>query len=346
MNYRKLTLGTAANIVKLHDGTGQLESMVDKMSDTEKITIKYPQYNLGQIERVINTITPEIFDKLIEGGFKTSYSSNCINFHLELLKLVDNNGRVIPYNLKSQTCTADTDFSFNPAIFLTVSDCKSRIKRLEAAGFHVPFSADDLWKKSMKLAEEVKSLGKVGNLLNGTWVPVVLPAINHVDIGDATDELISKLATTYEKEYIKENKDMPAFIIEYKFSGKLEIINSRYRRLVKRLRNGPIIGLYFLDPFGGFSPDAEMEIIEKFRKEYVPSGSIEGIVSRIMYPDLLFKQQQTLNSNFSSIADKNNGTLSFYQHPNSRFSCDTNRKSSISRESFSGGILYTGKQNR
>lgn len=336
-----------ANIAKLLGGTTALESMVEKMDNKEKVTLKIGNYNIGQIEKVINILTPELFESLIEGNFKTTSSADCMNFRVELMKFVDNSGRVIPFNLSADVRDADTNYAFKPHHLLTVEDCEKRLERLRAAGFDCMLSAEIFWRRCMHLMEEVSSKAILSNLLKGVWVPVLLPIMNITDIGTTTDDLLVKLATAFDLEFDKDNSMTNPFIVHQRFAQRLEIKHPRYQRFCRRLKSWPVVGLYFLTPFQGFSPNAELAAIDKFRKEYVPAGPIEGIISRIMYPDLLFKEKNTLNSNFSSVWDMQcpGPILSLRQHDHS-FIFKAGEYNNHAHANSSGGILYVGKQNQ
>ena len=132
----------------------------------------------------------------------------------------------------------------------------------------------------------IESNPEVSGLLNGAFVPFILPQLEIVDEAQALQDLfLGTLAGSYERSF-------PSYTfknhVKFDISGKFKSISgSRHALLIQRLKKEPIVGLY-APVFREFTINAAAERMPDLPQNFLLSGAIDTVAAFIANPDILF----------------------------------------------------------
>lgn len=183
---------------------------------------------------------------------------------------------------------------------LCSSDCSSDL-----------ISAEEFLLRTNVLVKKLKDNSSLAPFLNEEYFPVFLPKIKAEGIGEATEEIF-----TFANR-VAGDKIINRVGIAY---NCFKI--THYEALLSRLYTGNMVAIVFPSIFKKFSPDNQVEIIEKINNPcLIPQGPLEVSMAFSMYPDL-FNQQHEYDLPALRISDSNNRMkfplfMKFYEEYNS-----------------------------
>lgn len=224
------------------------------------------------------------------------------------IKLFDKNGRRIPpKGLTSVVCDPDMNFRLIQPRFGTADDCIDRLMRFQQM-FPTSMSLAESEGKIDGLLNEIQNNKLLINLLNGIYLPIVLPRIEakNFDYGTILGQIfLPALRKIHEVQLPDRNfygyrKD--------ELAGQVRIMEgSRHEQLVERMKQGIVYGIYFPNPLQGFSASASREQMSTLPESLILSGGFDAIVAQIMYLDVLARDLKTPKYNLSSLQHQHPG---------------------------------------
>ena len=251
--------------------------------------------------------------------------------------LFDRHGRRIPpRGLVAAVCDPNRYFRLDqPSL-----DYANRLARLEQAGLPAGISAAEFEARASALLSSIGENKWIKNLLNGVYLPVIIPQMNISDLGAVTEQLVSAA----EKSYLSQFPNR-SFTNHRKgeLAGQATIVSgSRYEQLLACLDKGAVVGIYFPACLQGFSVDAQREQMLSLPENFILSGSVESAIAWGMYPDILGRDFHTPGYDCSAVQWRSSDySLSFGAYDvNAGFGLRASL--GYASDYFSGGLLLLG----
>lgn len=206
-------------------------------------------------------------------------------------KLFDKNGRRIPQDLEKNVCDPNKNFMLVRPKMNTVVDYANRILRLHGSlGINTEITAEGFMAEINRQLEIIKGDAIISNIANGVYLPVIMPKLETADLGTAIERYLKGVGKSYKKIFSKrEFNDYRSGTL----AGEVSIISeSRHDVLIKRVKQGPVIGIYFPNSLQGFSVYADREQMSALPENFILSG-LDTLIAMIMYSDVLAKDYNT-----------------------------------------------------
>ena len=146
---------------------------------------------------------------------------------------------------------------------------------------------DEFRSRIEALVSGIKSQEEASNVLNGHWIPFILPRQNYEDIGAAMEEIyIPAVEAAFKERYP-----------EYSFYNhcqeglrqKLSVVpKSRHDRLLDRSRHEHLVGCYF-PSLSEYSVPAAVEKVNQLPDQFFLAGGYDTAAVLIGTPGLLLR---------------------------------------------------------
>jgi len=328
MNHHELSLEDVARVAS---GLG-VDSIKNLCGLLPVANAKYGGRTMGQIEAFLNMIKPADLDRLLVGEAS-------IKIEEVIRKLVDKNGRMIPMaDMKSAVCDPNRDFRLIQPRMVEEVDFANRILRLHGIlEIDTGITGEQMLYAVRDLLTILKAVPRTANLLNATYLPIVIPKTEVGDIGTLIEQWIEGVGRSYKKSFGER-------IFSNYLKGSLEkavsiVPESRHDRLVERMRREPIIGLYFPNPLQGFSVDADREQMTNLPEEFTLSG-LDAIVGMIMYPDVLARNWNTPGIDLAAFSFRSAGLSLCFEAYGGRLGALGRGSLGFADVVYSGGLFF------
>lgn len=255
-----------------------------------------------------------------------------------LTKLVDQHGRLIPpAGFRPPVVDADRDFHLTQP---SVVDYAATLARLMEFLPGLTFaSVKDFQVRAMALVVALRADEQAKNLLRGVHLPVTFPQITVNDYGTSLEEVfLAAVGRSYkarfsDRKFINHRKGTLAGLVTC-------VPESRQDRLLAKLAEGPVTGIYFPAALQGFSIPAAREMVAMLPEGFVLTGGLETAVALTGYPGTLARHYRApgldcaanvwRSAEVSLDFKANDGQLGFGgRHLNAR-------------EYYSSGLLFLG----
>ncbi len=139
------------------------------------------------------------------------------------------------------------------------------------------------------ILQSLQADDKTRKLLNGIKVPFMLPKMDITDEGAAMEEVFLKaLASSYKAKFPEYE-----FVDHHtqKLNGIFSVIDaSRHGELLKKMREGAVVG-YFFPCLREFSVPAAIERMAGLPSNFLLAGGVDTLATLIGNPDLLFNSK-------------------------------------------------------
>ena len=209
--------------------------------------------------------------------------------------LFDRHGRRIPpRGLVAAVCDPNRDFRLDqPSL-----DYANRLARLEQAGLPAGISAAEFEARASALLLAISQNSRIKNLLNGVYLPIVIPQMDIANLGEVTEKLVEAAGASYLQQFPNRS-----FTNHRKgeLAGQATIVSgSRYEQLLACLDKGAVVG-YFPACLQGFSVHAQREQMVALPEDFILSGPLDAAIGWMMYPDILGRDFQTPGYDCSAV---------------------------------------------
>ena len=299
----------------------------------ERVTSKYADWTRGQVEALINIIGEENAKGLLSGDISAE-SKEVIK------KLFDKHGRRIPEGLQANVCDPNRDFRLERPKLDEEVDFANRIMRLhECLSIDTEVTVEQLKAETERLLAIIGENSRIANIANGVCLPVVLPKLVTDDLGAELELYLAGVKNSYAKTFGDRT-----FYNHRKstLANEVSIVDgSRHDQLVSRMKECPVIGLYFPNPLQGFSIHADREQMSTLPEGFVLSG-MDTPIAMAMYPDVLARDWNTPGLDMAALQWRSaDYSLSFKAYDDKLDFGYTGPLAYV-YDYYSGGLLFLG----
>jgi len=199
---------------------------------------------------------------------------------------VDSNGRVIPAGSERVYSVTDRRYFCLEQPKLDLPAIYQRFVKFLGSDLFVDLDYSEFTRQVAQLKSEVQEDPSLSNLLQGIYVPFVLPKISFFT--DAPlEQLVVAAGRSFEDSY--PNFEF-RFLAESDLDSKLELRqDSRWENIHKIWIERSVVGLYFPTALSGFAIPDHTVVLSRLAKNLVLSGIPEAASAFIGSPGLLMK---------------------------------------------------------
>ena len=150
---------------------------------------------------------------------------------------------------------------------------------------------------------------EISNIIKGVHLPVVFPKMEINDIGQVIEQWLVGVKKNYQMIF----KDREFFnILEGHLNNSIFLLpETRHGLLIERMKEGPIVGIYFPNAMQGFSIDAARRQMYDLPKSLILSG-LDTIIGMIMYPDILARDNNVPRLDLSAFSHQGKPEVPFF----------------------------------
>lgn len=297
----------------------------------EKVTCKYRDWTKGQEEALLNILGEENARRLLSGELS-------VEFKEVIRKLFDKNGRRIPKDLSSSVCDPDKRFKLVQPRMKTVKDYARVLKILaDALGVGVQdlgITAEEFKAKAEELMSTIPS--NSANIKKGVGLPLVLPKF------ESFEKLLCSVNNSYKNVFQNRN-----FCYNLKSELGLSVVaaktveGSRQDQLIEKMKQGPVVIIFFPNSLQGFSVNASREQMESLPEGFILSG-IETIIAMIMYPEVLARDSYTPTLGLAGLFRQSSDYSLLFWAADNELSFGDGVHSSHAIDDISSGLSFRG----
>ena len=267
-----------------------------------------------------------------------------INIEEIIEKFFDKHGRRIPKDLKNSVRDPNRDFYLNQPKLETIDDYGERYTRFAEAFHPGPIiSVAEFQAKSQKLIKQIKADENLKNLLNGVYLPIIILELESkkFDYGQILEKVfLSAVEKAYQKQFPSRN------FYNYRkneLKGKVSIVeNSRHNQLIKEMKKGPVVAVYFPNPLQGFSILAAREQVKTLPENLFLSGGFDIATAMTIYPDVLARDCSTSGYDLSALSWKSPNYSFYFEVSGDELHFDRYGHLSHAIDDYSSGLLFLG----
>ena len=222
-------------------------------------------------------------------------------------ELFDECGRRIPeqsipglyWDAENDCFTARTDGQNRPEIyrngdnrtfalvqFYSITDRLERIKKLAPSDWIFPETA----RAECRLADMLEKIRRhplLKNALNGTVLPIVLPAIGESDYGGLVEEQLLPFAIHTSYQMFESAHLLPLLAQGTLRNNTAPAPRGEYDELLYKLQTVPVMGLYLPMALAGFNYSACIRQSFNLPPGFLLAGALEWITAMAWYPEVL-----------------------------------------------------------
>ena len=154
---------------------------------------------------------------------------------------------------------------------------------------HTLPSKENFQAKIESLVESIRQNAPIQDILNGVWIPFLIPKISCIDLGEQLEihalPALTKSFETLGKGTFKRHwkSDLTGTLTTPK--------STRHEQLITRLQQEAVMGCYFPSALSEFSLPATREIMPQLPDNILLSGAMDTCAALIGSPELLQNQE-------------------------------------------------------
>jgi len=221
----------------------------------------------------------------------------------------------------------------------TVNDYSNRLSLIsESLGLNLGTTAEEFKFKTEEILSKIPNNSV--NIKNGICLPLVLPRFEGDDIGFFLENLLAWFEKSYNKAF-DGNRSFHNFQ-KGRLNGMVKTVNSsRQDQLIEKMKQGPVVVIFFPDSLQGFSISASHEQMETLPEGFILSG-IETIIAMIMYPEILARDPKTLGLILAGLSWRSSDFSLFFWTIKDRLLLDDISGLHIPSSNSSSGLSFIG----
>lgn len=203
-------------------------------------------------------------------------------------QIADKDGRIVPIEKERVYSKVDRKYFSLHQPENSLSTIYDNFVKVFGSEILVDLSENEFIQKFENLVTQLKNSSSLSNLLQGVYVPFILPKKN--SLGETP---ITNLVKAAGKSF---NSKFPQYefklISEVNLDSELEIKqNSGWEILDKAWNQGPVVGIYFPTAMSGFALPDFTSVVSRLNGNTSALSGIPEVSSAIIgSPDLLVKQ--------------------------------------------------------
>jgi len=298
--------------------------------------MKYGNWTLGQVEALINTIGEDPALAILRG-------EKIVKVEKAIFKFFDKNGRRVPQKgLQNNVCDPNKDFYLVQPELKKVRDYADRLIRFQEAFHPGPMFLGDFERKAKELLSELRVNKLLANLLNGIYLPIILPKLeNFSDYGKTLEQtFLSAIQASHQKQFPNEsfyNRE------KNELAGEVSIIpGTRHEKLIEKMKQGIVYAIYFPNPLQGFSPLASREQMQDLPESLILVGGFDASAAQVMYPDILSRDFETPGYDLSALQYQSSNYSFYFDATGGAFELGSNGSLALTYGSYSSSLLFLG----
>ncbi|MCD4762043.1 hypothetical protein K8R32_03735 [bacterium] len=251
----------------------QIEEAIDKLGGKEVLDA----WLRGEKNVIVEDANQSLFDK--HGRRITKGLSSDVGEYF--IDIVDHrlntrgwgySGCIRDYGLEQPKLERDGDYSYR---IRRLTKCLSIGKKITPGHFRA---------ETRRLLTLIKNNPKIANIVNGVWLPIILPRLTTDNLSEALDQYSIAVNKSYLKTF--SGKKYYGFRTN-KLKNKVSVVKGcRHRQLIARMKKGPNIAIHFPNPMAGFSIHADREQMLDLPEGFFLSG-MDTPIAMVMYADIL-----------------------------------------------------------
>jgi hypothetical protein len=236
-------------------------------------------WTTGDLNALVKNLGGEEIARKIQRGEMKA------NFEDVAKVLFDKYGRRISEGLSANACDANRNFRFDQPKLKAEVDYANRIMRLHGClSVDTGITAEQFQQETERLLTLIRDNPQIANLVNGVYLPIVLPKLITDDLGAELEYYLTAVGNSYTKVFSDRK-----FYNHRKgtLTDEVKIVDgSRHGQLIAKMKQGPVIGIHFPNPLQGYSVNASREQMATLPEEFILSG-LDTAIAMAMYPDIL-----------------------------------------------------------
>jgi len=254
--------------------------------------------------------------------------------------LLDEHGHRIPEGLQAKVCGANRDFRLYQPKLKAEVNYADRIMRLhECLGVDTGITAGQFKVETERLLALIRDDFRIAKITNGVWLPLILPQLEIKDLGTALEWCLKGVGNSYGKAFSDRSFN------NYRkgtLAGEVNIVDgSRHEQLVERMRQGPVMGIYFPNPLQRFSIRASWEQMETLSNEFILSG-LDIAIAMVTYADILARDWNTLGLDMAALSRRSADYSLFFGTRDDGLDFGSTGRLARASNHYSGGLLLLG----
>lgn len=255
-------------------------------------------------------------------------------------QLFNESGRRISKGVKADVCKANKEFSLNRPQLEFVEDFIKRIDNLhESLNINTGISGIKLKAHFIRLMTALKYKEQVSRITRTVCLPIVLPRMMSNDLGSELELYLRAVNYSYKQAFSDRVFNNGRY---GKLSGQVSAVDeSRHDLLIKKMKEGPLIGLFFPDALQGFSVEASREQMKTLPEGFILSG-LDTVIAMIMYPKIIARDFNTLGLDLAALQYQTFKHSLDFGADNDRLNFDYTDGLDDAYEYYSSGLFFFG----
>ncbi len=289
----------------------------------------------------LNVLLANIVRQVGEDGARRIQKGEAKVVLEKILKpLFDKHGRRISESLQTSICDANRKFRLDQPKLNEDVDFANRIMRLhECLDIDTGITAKHFKMETERLLVLIRENSQIVKILKGVWLPVILPQLMTDDLGTVLEQYLEAVGKSYAKTFSDRK-----FHNHRKgtLANKVNIVDeSRHNQLIERMKQGPVIGIYFPNPLQGFSINADREQMSTLPEGFILSG-MDILIAMAIYPDILARDYDTPGLDLAAFSWQSVVYSLFFEVDGDELGFGLTASLACACGFFSGGLLFLG----
>ncbi len=256
------------------------------------------------------------------------------------MTLFDEYGRRIPEGLQAKVCDANRNFRLNQPELERDAHYASRITRLhECLDLDTGITVQQLKAETERSLDRIRDDPRIAKITNGVWLPVIMPKLITDDLGTALEQYLEGVGESYAKTFSDRKFHNHC---KGSLANEVSIVEgSRHDQLVERMRQGPVMGIYFPSSLQGHSIDAQKEQMSSLPKGFILS-SMDTLSAMVMYLDILARDRNTPSLDMAALFWRSTDYSLGFRAGDDRLDFGSTDVLAYALGRYSGGLLFLG----
>lgn len=293
--------------------------------------MKYGTVTLGQVEAAINKLGGQkMWDAWLRGE-KTVVVDTA-------RPLFDKRGRRISEGLQANVCDPNRDFYLKQPKLDSEADYANRVMRLHGCLDVNTITAEQFKAETERLLALVRGNSQIVNIVNGVHLPVIMPQLTTDDLGTALEQYLEVVGKSYAKDFPDRKSYNHRKGTLAKEVGIVD--GSCHDQLIKLMKQGSVIGIYFPNSLQGYSIYADREQMSDLPEGFILSG-VDIVIAMAMYPDILARGWYASGQDLAALSWRSVCSLRFSAAGGRLIFGHTDNLANAN-DNYSGGLLFLG----
>ncbi|MBU2010394.1 hypothetical protein KKG37_02825 [Patescibacteria group bacterium] len=255
--------------------------------------------------------------------------------------LFDKRGRRISEGLQANVCDPNRDFYLKQPKLDSEADYANRVMRLHGCldVNTTGITAEQFKAETERLLALVRGNSQIVNIVNGVHLPVIMPQLTTTDdLGTALEQYLEVVGKSYAKDFPDRKSYNHRKGTLAKEVGIVD--GSCHDQLIKLMKQGSVIGIYFPNSLQGYSIYADREQMSDLPEGFILSG-VDIVIAMAMYPDILARDWYASGQDLAALSWQSVHSL-YFRASDAELNFDITDHLAYAYDNYSGGLLFLG----